>query len=85
MSHADPADAVTGPSPPAELIRHKRDGGILSASEIATLVDGDLEAGPHVVSWDGRDEAGQPVASGVYFYRLASAGVDARRRALLVR
>ena len=40
MSHASPSDAGSGPTPPAELIRHKRDGGILSAGEIAALVGG---------------------------------------------
>jgi len=52
---------------------------------VTTLVDGNLDAGPHVVRWDGRDQSGQAVASGIYFYRLASAGMDARRRTLLVR
>ncbi len=33
--------------------------------KVATLVDGQLEAGEHIVRWDGRD-----VASGVYLYRL---------------
>jgi hypothetical protein len=44
-----------------------------------------MEAGPHVVRWDGRDQSGQAVASGIYFYRLVSAGADAKRRTLLVR
>ena len=29
-----------------------------------------LEAGHHALLWDGRNEAGRPVASGVYLYRL---------------
>lgn len=52
---------------------------------VRTLVDGEMDAGPHTVSWDGRDQGGQPLASGIYFYRLVSAGVDANRRTLLVR
>ena len=31
-----------------------------------------LEAGDHVVGWDGADERGRTVAPGVYFYRLAA-------------
>jgi len=41
---------------------------------LRTLADGDLAAGPHVVRWDGRDDRGSPVASGVYFARLESRG-----------
>ena len=40
--------------------------------EIAVLHDGPQEAGIHTVSWDGRDEDGLRVSSGVYFYRLRS-------------
>jgi len=36
----------------------------------ATLVDGHLPAGEHMVQLNGRDLYGQRVASGVYFYRL---------------
>jgi FlgD Ig-like domain/Trypsin len=35
-----------------------------------------VSAGRHDVEWDGRDEAGRSVPTGVYFYRL-SAGLDA--------
>jgi subtilisin-like proprotein convertase family protein len=52
---------------------------------ITTLVDGDMEAGPHIARWNGTDQAGQAVASGIYFYRLTSAGAGAIRRTLLVR
>ena len=39
------------------------------------------------VFWDGRDQRGQPLAAGVYFYRLATdaAGTSPTRKALLVR
>ena len=36
---------------------------------VRTLVDGSLEAGYHTFFWDGRDEMGYPVTSGVYLYR----------------
>jgi hypothetical protein len=42
--------------------------------EIRTLVDGLVTSGAHTVSWDGRDENGQPVAKGIYFYRLEAGG-----------
>lgn len=40
--------------------------------EIATLVNGDLKAGYKVVTWNGRNQFGYPVASGVYLYRLVT-------------
>ncbi len=42
----------------------------LLGEELATLVDGLLQAGRHSVVWDGTDHAGRSVSSGVYFYRL---------------
>ena len=39
---------------------------------VLTLVDTPLEAGYHTFYWDGRDQHGQPVTSGVYLYRLTA-------------
>lgn len=39
---------------------------------VRVLLAGALPAGPHGVVWDGRDDGGRSVASGVYFYRLES-------------
>jgi hypothetical protein len=36
---------------------------------VRTLLDRRLPAGPVTLHWDGRDEAGRPVAAGVYFLR----------------
>ena len=40
--------------------------------EVATLIDNRLSPGEHVVQWDGTDQSGQQVATGVYYYRLAA-------------
>ncbi len=37
---------------------------------VATLFDGAMGEGRHSIEWNGRDERGQPVASGVYMYTL---------------
>lgn len=42
----------------------------LLGQEIRVLVDGLVPSGAHTVRWDGRNENGQPVAKGIYFYRL---------------
>ncbi len=39
---------------------------------VATLVEGGVDQGQHQVVWDGRDDAGKAVASGMYFYRLSA-------------
>ncbi len=51
---------------------------------VAVLHDGDLAAGEHRLAWDGRDQAGQPAAAGVYLVRLRAAqGADVLRIALV--
>jgi hypothetical protein len=56
----------------------------VTGSLVKTLIDGELEAGDHSIVWDGVDDAGNDVASGVYFYRLNSAeGQQIRRMTLL--
>jgi len=56
----------------------------LMGAMVARLADGIQPGGLHRVSWSGRDNQGQSVASGVYFYRLETAGfADSRRMVLL--
>lgn len=44
----------------------------IRGQRIQTLVDGRLEAGYHRYSWNGRDDLGHDVSSGVYIYTLQS-------------
>lgn len=37
---------------------------------VKTLVTGQVEAGVHAINWNATDNAGAPVASGVYLYRV---------------
>ena len=47
----------------------------LTGQRVRTLADlGPLVAGHYEVAWDGRDERGEAVASGVYLYALSAAG-----------
>ena len=57
----------------------------ISGRLVRVLVDQELSPGGHAgVRWDGRDDGGTAVASGVYFYQLASpAWVDTRKMVLL--
>ena len=57
----------------------------LLGQRVATLVDGWRGAGAHRVQWHGRDAADTAVASGVYFYRLATGGRDLVRELVLLK
>ena len=37
---------------------------------VRTLFDKNADFGRHDITWDGKDDRGVPVSSGVYFYRL---------------
>lgn len=52
---------------------------------VRTLYSGPLEAGEHLLAWDGRDDAGRPVANGLYFAELETAEGRATRRVARVR
>ncbi|MDI6809306.1 MAG: T9SS type A sorting domain-containing protein [Candidatus Eisenbacteria bacterium] len=41
---------------------------------VRKLVDSRLEAGRHTVSWDGRNDRGLKLGSGVYFYQIETEG-----------
>lgn len=51
--------------------------------QVCELFEGVLRAGTREFSWDGRDHAGRPMASGVYLVRVCSA-VETRVERLLV-
>jgi hypothetical protein len=50
---------------------------------IASLADRDQPAGHYSLEWNGRDNFGKPVASGIYFCRL-QAGKDMRSRKMVL-
>jgi len=52
---------------------------------LRTLLDESLPAGDHLVLWDGRDDAGHALASGVYFYRLEADGRALSKKMLLLK
>ena len=57
----------------------------LAGQQVATLVNGVRPAGNHTVRWDGRDDDGRILASGVYLYRLRAGGHAETRKLLLLR
>ena len=52
---------------------------------VRTLIDGIGNGGTYNVFWDGTDEAGRQVSSGVYLYRIAAGEFIQARKMLLLR
>ncbi len=57
----------------------------ISGRVVATLVDRQLPAGFHNVVWQGRDDNGARVASGIYFYRVEAPGHVVQRKMMLLK
>ena len=56
----------------------------LTGQRVAVLHQGPKNAGIHRVHWDGRDDQGRPLASGVYLYRLVTGeNIQTRKLTLL--
>ncbi len=51
---------------------------------VTTLMDEALPAGLHCVTWNGNDDSGAPMVSGVYFCRMETSGFKAIHKLLLV-
>src|SRR5205085_1017099 len=77
---------VPNPFNPTTLIRFDSGGTAAQSvglhlfdvrgARVRTLLARRLVPGHYDVTWDGRNEAGRPVASGVYFYRLTAPDVS---------
>jgi hypothetical protein len=53
--------------------------------KVRTLVQRYLKAGYHQVEWNGRDDSGKEIASGIYFYRLQTNNFDGIKKMVLMR
>jgi hypothetical protein len=52
---------------------------------VRRLADWEYPGGTHRLYWDGRDDAGRALSSGVYFYQLGGDGRTVRQKLLLLR
>jgi flagellar hook assembly protein FlgD len=57
----------------------------LLGQRVSTLVDEFQQAGRHEVIWNGKDNSGSDVASGVYFYKITTASSSASKKMILVK
>jgi DNA/RNA endonuclease YhcR with UshA esterase domain len=53
--------------------------------KVRTLTQEAYEAGRHIVNWDGRDDLGRVVPSGVYLYRLKAGDYLVTKRMLMLK
>jgi flagellar hook assembly protein FlgD len=67
-------------SAPVELVVYSLLGG-----KVRTLISREMEAGYHQVDWDGKNDAGVPVTSGVYLYRFTAGDYLMIRKMILLK
>jgi hypothetical protein len=53
--------------------------------QIVQILDANMSAGMHTVTWDGTDHAGRSVSSGIYFYALQGDGFRLVKKMILNR
>jgi hypothetical protein len=52
---------------------------------VRTLVDGYEPAGSRAVTWNGRNDLGRSLASGIYFYRMTAREFSNTKKMILLR
>ena len=57
----------------------------VAGRHVRNLLRGPLTPGKQSVQWNGKDDRGGEVASGVYFYRLTAKSFQATRKMVLLR
>ena len=57
----------------------------VAGRKVRTLVNQEMLAGRHDLAWDGKDESGRRVPSGVYFYQIEAPGLRQVKRIVITR
>ena len=52
---------------------------------VRRLIDEESAGGPHTIVWDGTNDQGRSVGSGVFFYRMNAGSWQSQKKMLLVR
>lgn len=55
------------------------------AGQLVRSFDGHLEAGEHTITWEGNNNQGAKVASGVYFYKAEANGFTETRKMMMLK
>ncbi len=57
----------------------------LKGQKVKTLIDKPVEKGVHSVIWNGKDDSGNSVSSGLYFYKLKAGGFNSTKKMILLK
>jgi len=57
----------------------------LRGQKVKTLINGLLPAKNHQIVWNGKDDRGKSVSSGIYFYKMKTANYTASRKMILMK
>ena len=57
----------------------------IKGQKVKTLVDDKLEAGCHNITWNGDNDCGKKVSSGVYFYKMKTSSFSKTKKMLLLK
>jgi len=52
---------------------------------VSRVLDQRMAAGSHSIVWDARDDAGRKVSSGIYFYKMTTAGQNLTKKLTLMK
>ena len=53
--------------------------------EVKTLINGDREAGSYEIKWNGLNNNGQSVATGIYIYRITAGNFTSEKKMILMK
>jgi hypothetical protein len=79
----NPESTIEYELPQAGLVRFEVFN--LLGQKIKTLIDQNQDAGIHHIVWNGNNDLGEAVASGIYLYRIEANNFQATKRMLLIR
>jgi hypothetical protein len=57
----------------------------IKGEKVAVLRDEVIKPGNYSVTWNGRDENGNPVSSGVYFYKMKASKFVSTKKMILIK
>ena len=57
----------------------------ISGQKIRTLIDATMDAGTHTIIWNGKDDYGESMASGIYIYKLETSNQVLSKKMILMK
>ncbi len=57
----------------------------IKGQKVKNMLNSDMTAGEHIVVWEGRDESGKTVSSGIYFYKMEADNYTSIKKMILLK